>query len=738
MWPFRRRADDTPASSPVHRAGPGDWRHLAPIATVQTAPLTTIDGRFEDHLATRQSPQFLRQLGHHLVSDGPSGRVAAAVVPGTRRDFAPVPAQRQVASLSTTTPAAPSPHGNDAGPHDPHDGGVDVVDPPAEPAEAPTVGARLNGSSAPAARPEPTAVATARPVERRSLVSAPEPPSLPSTIVPTVSRLADADGPPPAADPSSPTDTGEIDEVTVGRSLVPTTADVDVPVVTPTEVALVGGEPAPMPSATTADRSAEPTSISYTGPRSEPAVAPALRSSSAGPEPVTPAGPSPTAATAKPIQRSAASTTTPPPGPAVSPHGSTAGAAPGPADPVIDVAPVAPDPGTEAPIVTAPLDRPMRTVIGLPIVKVPGPAGSAAASGGPTVARELLAPSPSPSSSPAGADDDRAAPPAGAPVPRLDGVLDAAGDEGAAVAPDVRPTLGREDGTPAFEPDVATTGVPAPSLASGPISTPISTPAPAPAPAETAAAVDPVDGGSTETRPTLTSEWLPTVARQVLDPSVPSPSATPLGPALAPTVQRADATAFDEPWADGAASAPWSDGAGSGPTTFETTIATLGGQPGLSAPARPARSTGAQRVAIGPPISRAALQRSPLTLPSTGATSPTSAPNLSFDAAPGERNSSVGGADADEPITEWPIVQFELAGPSAAPPGGASSPDTTVMRAEATSGPAATAGASGPAGRSDAEVDELLRAMYPQLRRQLCRDLLLDRERAGYGTDIRF
>ena len=527
MWPFRRRADDTPASSPVHRAGPGDWRHLAPIATVQTAPLTTIDGRFEDHLATRQSPQFLRPLGHHLVSDGPSGRVAAAVVPGTRRDFAPVPAQRQVASLSTTTPAAPSPHGNDAGPHDPHDGGVDVVDPPAEPAEAPTVGARLNGSSAPAARPEPTAVATACPVERRSLVSAPEPPSLPSTIVPTVSRLADADGPPPAADPSSPTDTGEIDEVTVGRSLVPTTADVDVPVVTPTEVALVGGEPAPMPSATTADRSAEPTSISYTGPRSEPAIAPALRSSSAGPEPVTPAGPSPTAATAKPIQRSA-STTTPPPGPAVSPHGSTAGAAPGPADPVIDVAPVAPDPGTEAPIVTAPLDRPMRTVIGLPIVKVPRAGRLGRGEWGPdrrprtarAVTVAIVVP---------GGGRRRSCGASGRGTRAAARRRSRRGWRRGRGGGTGRPAHARPRGRrAAFEPDMATTGVPAPSLASGPISTPISTPAPA----ETAAAVDPVDGGSTETRPTLTSEWLPTVARQVLDPSVPSPSATPLGPAL--------------------------------------------------------------------------------------------------------------------------------------------------------------------------------------------------------------
>ena len=39
---------------------------------------------------------------------------------------------------------------------------------------------------------------------------------------------------------------------------------------------------------------------------------------------------------------------------------------------------------------------------------------------------------------------------------------------------------------------------------------------------------------------------------------------------------------------------------------------------------------------------------------------------------------------------------------------------------------------------TDAEVEQLARALYPQLRRRLGRDLLLDRERLGYRTDIRF
>jgi hypothetical protein len=60
-----------------------------------------------------------------------------------------------------------------------------------------------------------------------------------------------------------------------------------------------------------------------------------------------------------------------------------------------------------------------------------------------------------------------------------------------------------------------------------------------------------------------------------------------------------------------------------------------------------------------------------------------------------------------------------------------------VVTADATSGPASTPD-QGSAGRSDAEIQELLRTLYPPLRRRLCRDLLLDRERAGYATDIRF
>jgi hypothetical protein len=63
----------------------------------------------------------------------------------------------------------------------------------------------------------------------------------------------------------------------------------------------------------------------------------------------------------------------------------------------------------------------------------------------------------------------------------------------------------------------------------------------------------------------------------------------------------------------------------------------------------------------------------------------------------------------------------------------------TTTTATPTVGPAASPAARGPGTpRSDAELLELCRALYPSLHRRLCRDLLVDRERAGYRTDIRF
>jgi hypothetical protein len=95
--------------------------------------------------------------------------------------------------------------------------------------------------------------------------------------------------------------------------------------------------------------------------------------------------------------------------------------------------------------------------------------------------------------------------------------------------------------------------------------------------------------------------------------------------------------------------------------------------------------------------------------------------------------------EQDAPSPEAPAVQREMApdsSPDSAAPAPTGETTATTTTATATVGPAAPATPKGP--RSEAELQELCRALYVPLRRRLCRDLLLDRERAGYRTDIRF
>ena len=143
-----------------------------------------------------------------------------------------------------------------------------------------------------------------------------------------------------------------------------------------------------------------------------------------------------------------------------------------------------------------------------------------------------------------------------------------------------------------------------------------------------------------------------------------------------------------------------------------------------------------RRTIIGPPIS--GLQRAvlPATPDHHGARPPMSSPPRTiFDARRTHDTPEVFETvePAEPAIMEWPVQREPQDGGTAATPD-----EAPVLRAEATSGPAAALATAPSEGRSDAEVDELLRTLYPSLRRRLCRDLLLDRERAGYGTDIRF
>jgi hypothetical protein len=65
-------------------------------------------------------------------------------------------------------------------------------------------------------------------------------------------------------------------------------------------------------------------------------------------------------------------------------------------------------------------------------------------------------------------------------------------------------------------------------------------------------------------------------------------------------------------------------------------------------------------------------------------------------------------------------------------------PQPTTLTATAEAGPAAPAAAGERKAPTEAEADEWARALYPALRRRICRDLMLDRERSGYSTDIRY
>jgi hypothetical protein len=89
------------------------------------------------------------------------------------------------------------------------------------------------------------------------------------------------------------------------------------------------------------------------------------------------------------------------------------------------------------------------------------------------------------------------------------------------------------------------------------------------------------------------------------------------------------------------------------------------------------------------------------------------------------------------------VVQRQADGaPEAAPPSPEPTPTTapTTVTATAETGPAAPADATagGRKAPTEAEADEWARALYPALRRRICRDLMLDRERSGYSTDIRY
>src|SRR2546422_867600 len=92
MWPFRRKAEASPAAggpqpvpAPVIRR---DWVGLPPIQRlIGKHPLTAPSERFSDDLATHHDPSISTgTMGHQVSAEAPAGIVLALARPSTRSD----------------------------------------------------------------------------------------------------------------------------------------------------------------------------------------------------------------------------------------------------------------------------------------------------------------------------------------------------------------------------------------------------------------------------------------------------------------------------------------------------------------------------------------------------------------------------------------------------------------------------------------------------------------------------
>jgi hypothetical protein len=91
MWPFRRQAKDPVATGPQPAPAPimrREWTSLAPIQRlVGPHPLTAPSDRFSGGLATHQDPSLSREgMGHQVSPEAPSGLVLSLARPTTRND----------------------------------------------------------------------------------------------------------------------------------------------------------------------------------------------------------------------------------------------------------------------------------------------------------------------------------------------------------------------------------------------------------------------------------------------------------------------------------------------------------------------------------------------------------------------------------------------------------------------------------------------------------------------------
>jgi len=92
MWPFRRKAEASPAAGgPQPVPGPvirRDWVGLPPIQRlIGEHPLTAPSERFSDDLATHHDPSISTgTMGHQVSAEAPAGIVLALARPSTRSD----------------------------------------------------------------------------------------------------------------------------------------------------------------------------------------------------------------------------------------------------------------------------------------------------------------------------------------------------------------------------------------------------------------------------------------------------------------------------------------------------------------------------------------------------------------------------------------------------------------------------------------------------------------------------
>ncbi len=231
-WPWQRRPEsaaadvgpDTPApTGPVHRAGSGEWRRVAPPALAVQRSHAAIDIRPQSWLGAHRSPLTLQPLVHGVVPEQggtvtgradttvptppptrqwarpelPEPRIAAASPPlppkpAVQRAVAPRPVPVIDMPVVARTPSSPSSAAPPASPVPAPAPTPVVVDVPPSPRSVGAVVARAPSSPAP-----PAPAAPRRAPDRSS-----DPPARPPTADPDP-VVAGAPDPAPAVDPTS-------------------------------------------------------------------------------------------------------------------------------------------------------------------------------------------------------------------------------------------------------------------------------------------------------------------------------------------------------------------------------------------------------------------------------------------------------------------------------------------------------------------------------------------------------